>query len=93
MPNLAVLRAQGIPNRFLAQNTLFETFFIMATGIVVGAVLSALTEFGIPDSVPMAFDWGLMGLIAAGLMVTGLLGAIIPIRVISKLDPVSVIGG
>ena len=46
----------------------------MATGIVVGAVLSALTEFGIPDSVPMAFDWGLMGLIAAGLMVTGLLG-------------------
>ncbi len=65
----------------------------MATGIVVGAVLSALTEFGIPDSVPMAFDWGLMGLIAAGLMVTGLLGAIIPIRVISKIDPVSVIGG
>ncbi|CUS27727.1 ABC transporter permease component (plasmid) [Paucilactobacillus oligofermentans DSM 15707 = LMG 22743] len=93
LPNLAVLRAQGIPNRFLAQNTLFETFFIMATGIVVGAVLSALTEFGIPDSVPMAFDWGLMGLIAAGLMVTGLLGAIIPIRVISKIDPVSVIGG
>jgi len=26
-------------------------------------------------------------------MVTGLLGAIIPIRVISKIDPVSVIGG
>ena len=93
LPNLAVLRAQGIPNRFLAQNTLFETFFIMATGIIVGAVLSALTEFGIPDSVPMAFDWGLMGLIAAGLLVTGLLGAIIPIRVISRIDPVSVIGG
>ena len=39
----------------------------------------------------MAFDWGLMGLIAAGLLVTGLLGAIIPIHVISRIDPVSVI--
>lgn len=93
LPNLAVLRAQGIPNRYLILNTFNETLLIMVISVAIGAGLTTLTAFFIPDAVPVYFDIPLMSLIAAGMLITGLLGALIPMRIISKIDPVTVIGG
>lgn len=93
LPNLAVLRAQGIPNRYLILNTFNETLLIMVISVAIGAGLTTLTAFFIPDAVPVYFDIPLMSLIAVGMLITGLLGALIPMRIISKIDPVTVIGG
>jgi putative ABC transport system permease protein len=93
VPNLAVLRAQGIPSGFLIKNTFFETLVIMVTAVVLGLVLTAGTAAIIPPAVPMWFDALLTVMVAIGIVVTGLIGAIIPIRIIAKIDPVSVIGG
>ena len=41
----------------------------------------------------MSFNWGLMAAISLGLVVMSLLGSIIPVRVVTKVDLVSVIGG
>lgn len=93
LPNLAVLRAQGIPNRFLTRNTLFETGVIVLTAVVIGGGLAVMTLTLLPATVPVYISWPVTGLIALGLLLTGLLGTIVPIRLISKIDPASVIGG
>ena len=93
LPNLAVLRAQGIPNRFLTRNTLFETGVIVMSAVVIGGGLAVMTLTLLPDTVPVYISWPVTGLIALGLLLTGLLGTIVPIRLISKIDPASVIGG
>lgn len=91
--NLAVLRAQGIPSRYLIQNTLVQTVLIMVVAVGLGTLLAGLTAQVIPTSVPMRFDLALILWTAITLVATGLIGAIIPMRIIAKIDPVSVIGG
>lgn len=91
--NLAVLRAQGIPNSYLISNTFSETFLIMAASISLSAIGIIVVAQIIPSSVPMYFSpafiiWG-----SVGIMLTGLIGSVIPMRIISKIDPATVIGG
>lgn len=92
-PNLAVLRAQGIPNTYLLRNTLSETFIIMSSAIMTGAIFTLLVALFIPETVPMYFSLKLSLGVAIGILITGLIGSLIPIWIISKIDPVSVIGG
>ncbi|MBS9337081.1 ABC transporter permease [Fructobacillus parabroussonetiae] len=91
--NLAVLKAQGIPTSYLVMNTLAQTVVILVFSVGLGTALAALTGLAIPKAVPMTFDPVLMTGTAILLVLTGIIGAIIPMRIISKIDPVSVIGG
>ncbi|MBS9335453.1 ABC transporter permease [Fructobacillus sp. M1-13] len=91
--NLAVLRAQGIPTSYLLKNTLAQTMLIMLIAVGLGTFLAALTGMVVPMAVPMQFDPKLMSVSAILLVLTGLFGAIIPMRIIAKIDPISVIGG
>lgn len=91
--NLAVLRAQGVPTGYLLKNTFNETGIIMIFSILIGLITTFVVSLVIPESVPMHFDVQFTLLIAGGILITGLLGALIPMRIISKIDPVSVIGG
>lgn len=93
IPNLAVLRAQGIPSGFLIKNTFFETLIILLAAVVLALGLTVGTQLVIPTAVPMLFDPVLTLEVALGVVVTGLIGSLIPIRIIAKIDPVSVIGG
>lgn len=93
VPNLAVLRAQGIPNSYLTLNTFSETVMIMLSSVAVGLILLILTTFVIPTAVPMYFSVPLISAAAAGILITGMIGSLVPIRIISKIDPVTVIGG
>ncbi|MDN6092035.1 MAG: ABC transporter permease, partial [Lacticaseibacillus paracasei] len=43
--------------------------------------------------VPMIFSAGLSIAVVIGILLTGLLGAIVPVRTILKVDPVTAIGG
>lgn len=93
IPNLAVLRAQGVPGKYLVLNTLSETLIIMIVSVLISAILCGITVWLIPASVPMFFDIKLLSLAAIGLILTGIIGAIVPLRIITKIDPISVIGG
>lgn len=93
IPSLAVLRAQGVPTSYLIKNTFNETAIIMITSIFIGLVSTFIVSLIIPEGVPMYFDIGFTLLTAIGILVTGLLGGLIPMRIIAKIDPVSVIGG
>ena len=63
------------------------------SAVVIGGGLAVMTLTLLPDTVPVYISWPVTGLIALGLLLTGLLGTVVPIRLISKIDPASVIGG
>lgn len=93
LENLAVLRAQGIPSSYLIWNTLAQTVLILIIAVLLAVVLAAGTALIIPTAVPMSFGPRLIATTAGLLIVTGIIGAVIPMRIIAKIDPVSVIGG
>ncbi len=93
LPNYAVLRAQGIPSRMLVGATISQSLLLVISGLVLGALLTAVTALALPAAVPMAFDIPALAGVAAGLVVMAVLGALIPIKSVVSVDPVSVIGG
>ena len=93
LPTYAVLRAQGIPARALVTTITSQSLILMASGIIIGGLLAALTGSLIPVGVPMAFDIPVLTWISIGLMIMGVIGAAIPAQKIATVDPVSVIGG
>jgi putative ABC transport system permease protein len=84
----AVMRAQGIPARHLVLATITQSIMLMVGGILGGLVLTLVTKLAIPMSVPVVMNWPLVILMAAGLIILGMVGALLPVRMIVKIDPV-----
>ncbi|NLR09995.1 MULTISPECIES: ABC transporter permease [Lactobacillaceae] len=93
LPNYAVLRAQGIPARVLVTTTISQALLLVVCGLALGAVLTLGTVLALPAGVPMSFNLPLLAGVTGGILLTGVVGALIPVKVILNVDPVSVIGG
>ncbi|WP_179395244.1 FtsX-like permease family protein [Lacticaseibacillus absianus] len=93
LPNYAVLRAQGLPSRVLVGATVSQSLLLVAAGLVLGTALTVITAVAMPASVPMAFDVPVLALVGVGLLAMALVGGLIPVRSVLRVDPVSVIGG
>jgi len=91
--NYAVLRAQGIPAKTLVSATISQSVTLVISGLIIGIALTAVTAMALPAAVPMSFNVPILSAVSIGLVFTGLLGSLIPIKIILKVDPVSVIGG
>lgn len=93
LPNYAVLRAQGIPAKVLVSTTISQALLLVVGGLIIGAALTAATVFALPAGLPMSFNLPLLAGVTGGILLTGVVGALIPVRIILHVDPVSVIGG
>lgn len=93
MPNYAVLRAQGIPARYLVATTIHQAVILMVAGICGGLVLTLLTAWLMPMTVPLVLEWPLIALMVIVLILLGVLGALLPVRMILKIDPVRALNG
>lgn len=93
MPNYAVLRAQGIPARYLIATTIHQAVILMAAGICGGLLLTLLTTWLMPTTVALVLDWPLIALMVVVLIILGVLGALLPVRMILKIDPVRALNG
>ena len=71
----------------------FQALMLVSFGLILGGVLTAVTARFMPLGVPMIFSAGLSIAVVIGILLTGLLGAIVPVRTILKVDPVTAIGG
>ena len=87
----ALVRAQGIPAKLLVNATLSQAAILMVAGELISLVLTGLTMMAMPNTVPMLADWPLLFTLAAILLVIGLLGSVLPIRMINKIDPLDAI--
>lgn len=92
MHNYAVMRAQGIPAKTLVVATIGQAVILVVTGAVIGLLLMELTILMMPKSVPMSFTPAIMVAGVAGMLLMGIIGSLIPVRSILKVDPVKAIG-
>lgn len=91
IPNYAVLRAQGVPAKTLIGSTIAQAFLIVGLGLILGAILTIITGWALPLGVPISFDYRILGGVTIGILFTGIIGSLIPARIISKVDPASMI--
>lgn len=88
LSHYAVMRAQGIPARHLIIATVTQSIFLMICGVAGGIILTLITKVAVPMSVPVVMNWPLVSLMAIGLIVLGMIGSLLPVRMILKIDPV-----
>ncbi|CUS25366.1 ABC superfamily ATP binding cassette transporter, membrane protein [Paucilactobacillus oligofermentans DSM 15707 = LMG 22743] len=93
LPNYAVLRAQGIPSKILVGATVSQSLILVLSGLVISSILTIITAISMPSAVPMAFDIPILIVVGVGLMIMSLIGGLIPVRSVLRVDPISVIGG
>lgn len=89
MANYAVLRAQGIPARHLVNATLAQAALLMLCGVVGGIVFTWITQLLMPTEVPILMSWPAITGIGLALIVLGMVGALLPVRMILKIDPIA----
>ncbi|MEJ6400109.1 ABC transporter permease [Nicoliella lavandulae] len=93
IPYLAVMKVQGISNGYLVRSIIGQAAILGVIGVLISGGLTAITVIAIPSSVPIQFNYLLMGSIAVLLVIMTIVGALIPIRTVTKIDPATVIGG
>ena len=93
LPNYAVLRAQGIPSKILVGATISQSLILVLSGLIISTILTIITALSMPAAVPMAFDIPILIIVGIGLMIMSLIGGLIPVRSVLRVDPISVIGG
>lgn len=91
LPEYAVLRAQGIPVGTLVKATFAEAVLIMVSGVVISLLLTWGTSLAIPSAVPISLEATQMTMVSLGLIVIGIIGALLPVRVIMKISPLDAI--
>lgn len=88
LPHFAVLRAQGIPARHLIASTIYQSLILIAVGVIGGILLTLLTKQVLPSSLPMEINWLAISGLSVALLILGVIGALLPVRLIAKIDPV-----
>lgn len=89
LANYAVLRAQGIPARHLVNATLAQAIILMSVGVIIGIILTWISQLLMPTMVPILMDWPVILTSGLVLIVLGMLGALLPVRMILKIDPIA----
>ncbi|GAJ26926.1 ABC-type antimicrobial peptide transport system [Liquorilactobacillus sucicola DSM 21376 = JCM 15457] len=93
LPNYGVLKAQGIPTKFLTLNTVSQSLIISIIGVLAAILLGFATTILIPSEVPIVINAFNIVSTSIGVILMSLFGSIIPIYQIAKVDPYKVIGG
>lgn len=88
MNNYAVLRAQGIPAKHLISATLAQAVILMLAGVIGGVIFTWITQLVLPTTVPILMNWPIIAGVGLVLVILGMLGALLPVRMILKIDPV-----
>ncbi|MBD5429593.1 ABC transporter permease [Lactobacillus sp.] len=92
MPNYAVLRAQGIPTKTLVGATISQSLILTISGSVLALIVMLIMVQVMPSAVPIDFAPWIMVTGLVGMIITGVIGGLIPIRSIMKVDPAQAIG-
>lgn len=87
IPNYAVLRAQGIPAAYLIGATIGQAVILMVSGTLGALLLMIVSKAAMPSSVPMLINWPLTGILSLALVILGVAGSLLPVRMISRIDP------
>lgn len=88
-----VMKAQGISNGYIGASVIIQTLLLVAFGISVGLVLTALTGFFLSDIIPFAVNILFYLVITAAFFLFALFGGLFSVSAVLKIDPLEAIGG
>lgn len=88
-----VMKAQGISNGYIGRSVIVQTFLLVAFGIFIGLVLTALTGIFLSDVIPFAVNIIFYLVITVAFFLFALFGALFSVSAVLKIDPLKAIGG
>lgn len=88
-----VMKAQGISNGYIGASVIVQTFLLVAFGIFIGLVLTALTGIFLGDVIPFAVNIIFYLIITAAFFMFALFGGLFSVSAVLKVDPLKAIGG
>lgn len=88
-----VMKAQGISNGYIGASVIIQTFLLVAFGIFIGLILTALTGIFLSDVIPFAVNIMFYVVITAAFFLFALFGGLFSVKAVLKIDPLKAIGG
>lgn len=89
IPMIALLKAQGVPSRFLVRSTVLQSIAMVSFGVIIGGAGLAATALAVPSTTFMEFNLPLSLALAGGMVLMAVIAALIPARTIRRVDPVT----
>lgn len=87
-----VMKAQGISTGYIAKSVVAQTFLLATIGTITGLVLTFITSYVLPATVPFEVNVLFLAIITGLLVSFAILGAFFSVRTIVKIDPLEAIG-
>lgn len=88
-----VMKAQGVATSYLVRSILAQAFLVGVIGVAIAVGLSVLTSLALPSAMPFAVHWTEWMLYSLILVVVAMIGGLFSMRTVTKVDPVTAIGG
>ncbi len=88
----AVLKAVGASTPTLVTGVILQSVAVALGAFALGGAITLVLAQVIPDAVPVEFEVGRAVFIAAAVVVTSVLGALVSLRRIIRIDPASALG-
>lgn len=81
------MRAQGIPASMMISATIWQSLILMVGGVLISVILTLLTAKVLPASAPVLLKPANMLMMSGGLVLIGIVGALLPALMIVRIDP------
>ena len=88
-----VMKAQGVSTGYLVRSILAQSLIVGIVGVALAVLFSELTSLVLPEAMPFTVDWLQWGIYSIILVVVAMVGGLFSIRTVTKVDPVTAIGG
>ncbi len=88
-----VMKAQGISNGFIAKSIVAQSFIVGIMGVAAGVLLALATSLILPSAMPFQVLPEKWLMYSGILLVVAVLGGLFSIRGVTKVDPITAIGG
>lgn len=87
-----VLKAEGVPNSYIAQSVKAQIVILSVIGMAIGLVLTLITGAALADKVPFMVQPFFFVAIVALFLLCAAIGGIASVWAVTKIDPVEAIG-
>ena len=87
-----VLKAEGIPNKYIAQSVKAQIVILSVLGMAIGFVSTIATNLALGDKVPFMIQPLFFVAIVALFLLCAAIGGIASVWAVTKIDPVEAIG-